>query len=66
MKMFRDLTPEEEQEFRKWARDNYKPLTPISGVWHPVIQAECSLMNQQAELTALGLWGNGKETKNES
>ena len=26
-------------------RDNYKPLDPIKGIWHPVIQDECAKMN---------------------
>lgn len=46
--MFRHLSPEEETEFRKWARENYKPFDPISGVWHPAVQAECVRMNQEA------------------
>ena len=47
--MFRKLESNEEQEFRQWARENYKRLEPIPGIWHPVIQAECAKMN--AELT---------------
>ncbi len=45
MQLFRKLTPEEETEFRQWARDNYKPLTEIKGIWHPVVQVECTQMN---------------------
>ena len=45
--MFKDLTKAEEHEFRQWARDNYKPLSEISGVWHPVVQAECLKINQE-------------------
>jgi hypothetical protein len=45
--MFRELTPEEVVEFKDWARQNYEPLTEIKGVWHPVIQAECALMNDE-------------------
>ena len=47
MKLFRELTSEEEKEFRKWARDNYKPLQPIEGFWHPVIQDECVKINKE-------------------
>jgi hypothetical protein len=47
MKMFDDLTPEREAEFKDWARANYKPLTAIKGVWHPVTQAECVRMNDE-------------------
>ena len=47
MVLFRRLTDEEEARFRKWARDNYTPLEEITGVWHPVVQAECVLMNKE-------------------
>jgi hypothetical protein len=47
MKLFRDLSEEEEREFRQWARDNYEPLNPILGIWHPVVQDECKKMNQE-------------------
>jgi hypothetical protein len=50
MKLFRELTAEEEAEFRKWARENYKPFSPINGVWHLVVQNECVKMNVEAEL----------------
>ena len=49
MGIFRNLTPEEEKEFRQWARDNYRPLESIRGTWHPVIQAECVKMNIEAD-----------------
>ena len=42
--MFKQLGDEEE-EYRQWARDNYKPLDPMKGSWHPVIQDECAKMN---------------------
>tara|TARA_R110000824_G_scaffold190187_3_gene371613 strand:+ start:1107 stop:1463 length:357 start_codon:yes stop_codon:yes gene_type:complete len=47
MNMFRDLTPQDEAEFREWPRDpnNFNPATDtINPVWHPVIQEECSAM----------------------
>jgi hypothetical protein len=50
MKLFRDLSPAEETEFRQWARDNYKPTHTIEGVWHPVVQDECRKMNEEADL----------------
>jgi hypothetical protein len=43
--MFRDLSNEEAEEFRQWARDNYIPGSPISSIWHPVVQQECNLIN---------------------
>lgn len=45
MKMFRTFTPQEEADARKWARENYQPLSEIKGVWHPVVQDECVKIN---------------------
>jgi hypothetical protein len=47
MKRFRDLTPDEEREYRQWARDNYEAFAEISGVWHPVVQDECVKINKE-------------------
>lgn len=47
MQLFRELTPEEEAQFRAWARANYIPLEPIPGIWHPVVQNEASKMNAE-------------------
>lgn len=44
---FRQLSSEEEKDFRKWARDNYKAFSDISGAWHPVVQDECKKMNEE-------------------
>jgi hypothetical protein len=46
--LFRNLSRQEVQDFRAWARANYTPLEKIPGVWHPVIQSECVAMNQEA------------------
>jgi hypothetical protein len=46
--MFRDLSFNEACEFRQWARDNYKTGEPISGIWHPIVQDECTKMNKEA------------------
>ena len=40
MCLFRELSPEEEQEFRQWARDNWTPGSESNSVWHPVVQDE--------------------------
>ena len=45
--MFRELTVSEACEFRSWARDNYKLGSPISGIWHPIVQDECARMNRE-------------------
>lgn len=46
---FKVLTPEEEVQFRAWARANYKVGDPIKPVWHPVVRAECERMNMELE-----------------
>jgi hypothetical protein len=58
MRLFKNLTPDEEAEFRQWARANYKPFAQINGVWHPVVQDECTKMNVEAELDLAG-WKDG-------
>ena len=47
--MFKKLSKKAEENFRAWARENYLPYTPILGVWHPVIQAECVRINYEAD-----------------
>ena len=44
--LFNQLSAEEEKKFRQWARDNYTPLDTIKGIWHPIVQDECALMNR--------------------
>ena len=46
--LFRHLSEAEIAEFRKWTRDNYKPFSPIEGIWHPIVQAEAAAMNAEA------------------
>jgi hypothetical protein len=50
MTLFKELNENQETEFRRWARDNYEPLTPIEGIWHPVIQDECAKINSAHDL----------------
>ncbi len=45
--LFRSLSPDEEKDFKQWARNNYVVGTPISGVWHIVVQEECVLINRE-------------------
>ena len=47
MGLFKTLTEKEKEEYRKWARENYERFSEISGVWHPVVQAECVKMNEE-------------------
>jgi alpha-ketoglutarate-dependent taurine dioxygenase len=44
--LFRTLGQTEEEAFRLWARENYQPLHPINGIWHPVVQDECVRINR--------------------
>ena len=48
MNLWRDLSPEEIAEFKQWARENYIPFEPINGIYHPIIQKECALINEEA------------------
>jgi hypothetical protein len=49
MLLFKELNEEETKEFRKWARENYKPNDAISTIWHPVVREECAKMNIERE-----------------
>lgn len=44
---FRQLTAAEDTRFRRWAREYYRPGSPIDSAWHPVIQEECALVNRE-------------------
>lgn len=44
---FRNLSDEEISEFRRWARENYVKFSNISGVWHPIVQLECVVINSE-------------------
>ena len=49
MKLYKIIDdPAEIKEYQQWARDNYKPHTPINGTWHPLVQAECVRINELA------------------
>lgn len=48
MDLFLTLSPQDAAAYRLWARENYQPFEPISGCWHPVVQAECVAINSAA------------------
>ena len=56
MEMYRELSPDEEQEFRQSARETFDPSTEvISNLHHPVYRDECNkmiteYMNEQINL----------------
>jgi len=47
--IFRNLTPQEEETFIKWARANYKPGEPIDWYWHPIARREADCMNREIQ-----------------
>lgn len=51
MQLFRELDEQEIVSFKQWARENYTPFSEIKGIWHPVVQTECTVMNAKASMT---------------
>ena len=47
--MFKNLAAHEVAEYKEWARENYVKHSEIKGIWHPVIQRECYLINAEEE-----------------
>ena len=58
--LFKQLTASDVEAYRAWARENYKPLSEIKGIWHPVVQAECVKINEEHS-DSLGAKPNGGE-----
>lgn len=58
--LFKTLTPSEEVEFRKWARENYVPGGLLKSTWHPVVKDECRKIND--EQTPYQKWAIGIES----
>lgn len=49
--IFRELSAEEEIEFRQWARDNHTPGELIKDeTWHPAVVSECMEMDREANI----------------
>ena len=46
---FRELDVAETLDFQQWARDNHNPGDKVEDIWHPVIRAECKLIDEEAE-----------------
>ncbi len=45
MQIWKELSEEEEKEFRQWARNNFIPgLDTINSTWHPIVKEECKRM----------------------
>jgi hypothetical protein len=49
--LFRSLTTEEEQEFRQWARDTWKPGMEVKDIWHPIVRDEIEIMQRESQST---------------
>lgn len=49
MKLYRELNEQEKQDFRDWARVHYKAYGEIKGIWHIVVQEECTKINREAD-----------------
>ncbi len=45
--MWRNLSKDEEEEFRQWARDNWKSKTEPNLLWHPIIKEEWSKLDEK-------------------
>ena len=51
MELFRDdLSEDETEDFKKWARENYTPFSEIKGVWHPIVQQQCIDINKNSKV----------------
>ena len=46
--LFRKLDDKETEEFKQWARDNYKAGEPVSELWHPAVRDECKRINESS------------------
>lgn len=44
-RVFRELTVAQVASFETWADENYVPGSEISDLWHPVVRARCSAIN---------------------
>jgi hypothetical protein len=42
--LFRELSANEKEDFKKWARENWKIGEKVNSIWHPVIVNECATM----------------------
>lgn len=49
-KFFRELSPEEEEEFRAWAREHFNALTEPEPVWHPCVRDEWARMLRESDV----------------
>lgn len=48
---YRKLSTEEEEAFRRWARDNWAPGKECSPVYHPVVREEWARLDNERMTT---------------
>jgi hypothetical protein len=46
--LWKILSDVEEETFREWARNNFKPGDIINTTWHPIVQVECQKINEES------------------
>jgi hypothetical protein len=44
MDLHRELSSDEKESFKKWARKNWKIDEKVNPIWHPVVVNECAVM----------------------
>jgi hypothetical protein len=44
LNQYRNLTHEEEKDFRRWARENWEIGSKVIPIWHPIVRQECAKM----------------------
>jgi hypothetical protein len=59
-KFFRNLLPEEIEEFRAWAIKNFRVDEPASPLWHPIVREEWDILQQKADQLRKEGYPNGK------
>lgn len=47
MTTFQRLSFKDQERERQWAREHYKPFSPIDGTWHPIRQFEAVRINAE-------------------
>ena len=50
---FRELTAEEVEASKQWARENFKPGEEPNELWHPVVQEEWNKLQEQHDGTTM-------------
>ena len=54
--LFRSLSADEVKEFKKHARENFIPESPVNPVWHPVYRHECDKISAESKADREEKW----------